>query len=109
MAVKPLDVTDATFDGQVLKSDQPVLVDFWATWCPPCRMLAPAVEEIAGRMTGTLKVCKVDVDENPAIAQTYAIRSVPTLLIFKKGQVVKRLVGVRPREEIEREIQAVLT
>jgi len=109
MAVKPLNVNDATFDGQVLKSDQPVLVDFWATWCPPCRMLAPAVEEIADRMTGTLKVCKVDVDENPAIAQTYAIRSVPTLLVFKKGQVVKRLVGVRPREDIEREIQAVIT
>jgi thioredoxin 1 len=106
MPVKPLNVGDADFDAEVLKSDKPVLVDFWATWCPPCRMVGPIVEDIAASMAETLKVCKVDVDHNPATAQTYAIRAVPTLLLFKKGQVVKRLVGALPKEEIEREIQA---
>jgi thioredoxin 1 len=106
MAVKPLDVTDSTFDSQVLKSDQPVLVDFWATWCPPCRLVGPIVDEIASTMTGIVKVCKVDVDRNPATAQAYAIRAVPSLLLFNKGQVVKRLVGAHPREEIEREVRA---
>jgi len=106
MSVKPLDVNDSTFDSQVLKSADAVLVDFWAPWCPPCKMVGPIVEEIASEMTGTLRVCKVNVDENPATAQTYAIRAVPTLLLFKKGQVVKRLVGALPKAEIEREIRA---
>jgi thioredoxin 1 len=108
MAVKPTEVTDSTFDSQVLKSDLPVLVDFWATWCPPCRIVGPIVDEIASSLAGVVKVCKVDVDQNPATAQTYAIRAVPSLLLFKKGQLVKRLVGAHPREEIEREIQAAI-
>jgi len=106
MSVKPTDVNDSNFDSQVVKSLEPVLVDFWAPWCPPCKMVGPIVEEIASEMAGTVKVCKVNVDENPATAQAYAIRAVPTLLIFKKGQVVKRLVGALPKAEIEREIRA---
>ncbi|HVP57651.1 MAG TPA: thioredoxin domain-containing protein, partial [bacterium] len=73
MPGKPLDITDSTFDAEVLKSDLPVLVDFWASWCPPCRVLAPAVDDLASRMQGTLKVCKVNVDDNPTIAQAYSI------------------------------------
>lgn len=106
MSVKPLEVNDSSFDSQVLRSAEPVLVDFWAPWCPPCKMVGPIVEEIASEMTGTLRVCKVNVDDNPATAQTYAIRAVPTLLLFKNGQIVKRLVGALPKAEIEREIQA---
>jgi thioredoxin 1 len=106
MAAKPLEVTDSNFDSAVVKSDLPVLVDFWATWCPPCRILGPIVDEIAAGLSGVIKVCKLDVDQNPATAQAYAIRNVPTLLLFKKGRVVDRMVGVQPREEIERKIQA---
>lgn len=106
MAAKPTEINDSDFDSQVVKSDLPVLVDFWAPWCPPCRIIGPTVDEIASRMAGTLKVCKVNVDENPVTAQTYAIRAVPTLLLFKKGQAVKRLVGALPKDEIEREIKA---
>ena len=98
MPGKPLDVTDSTFDTEVLKSEQPVLVDFWAPWCPPCRMVGPMVEDLASRMQGRLKVCKVNVDDNPTVAQTYAIRAVPTLLVFKNGALVDRLVGAMPKE-----------
>lgn len=106
MPGKPLDVTDSTFDTEVLKSEQPVLVDFWAPWCPPCRMVGPMVEDLASRMQGRLKVCKVNVDDNPTVAQTYAIRAVPTLLVFKNGQMVKRLVGALPKNDLEREVEA---
>jgi thioredoxin 1 len=106
MAVKPLDVTDSNFDSVVLKSVGPVLVDFWAPWCPPCRIVGPIVEEIAARLEGSLTVCKVNVDDNPAAAQTYAIRAVPTLILFKRGQIAKRLVGALPKADLEREIEA---
>jgi thioredoxin 1 len=108
MSGKPTDVTDSNFDELVVKSDQPVLVDFWAPWCAPCRMVAPALEDIAEKMKGTVSVCKVNVDESPGVAQTYGIRSIPTLMLFKKGQVAFRIVGVRPQAEIEKEIEAAI-
>jgi thioredoxin 1 len=106
MSATPIEATDSNFDREVLQSDQPVLVDFWATWCPPCRMIGPIMEDLAARMQGKLKVCKVNVDENPVTAQAYAIRAVPTLLLFRRGQVARRLVGALPKEDLEREIQA---
>jgi thioredoxin 1 len=108
MSGKPTQVTDVDFDEQVVKSDKPVLVDFWAPWCAPCRMVAPALEAIADRMKDALRVCKVNVDESPGVAQTYGIRSIPTLMLFKQGQVACRMVGVRPQAEIEREIEAAI-
>jgi len=101
-----VEATDSNFDAEVLRSDRPVLVDFWASWCPPCRMIGPVVDDLAARMKGALKVCKINVDENPRTAQTYAVRAVPTLLLFKRGQVARRLVGALPIEDLEREIQA---
>jgi thioredoxin 1 len=106
MGVKPMQVSDSDFESEVVKSEQPVLVDFWAPWCPPCRIVAPVVEELGERMEGRLKVCKVNVDDNPAVTQTYNIRSIPTLILFKDGQAVRRVVGALPREEIEKEIEA---
>ncbi|MGB3238738.1 MAG: thioredoxin [Geitlerinemataceae cyanobacterium] len=90
-------VTDSSFDQDVLKSEMPVLVDFWAPWCGPCRMVAPVVEEIAQQYDGQLKVVKVNTDENPAVASQYGIRSIPTLMIFKGGQRVDMVVGAVPK------------
>ena len=97
---KPLEVTDDTFETEVLGSDLPVLVDFWADWCGPCRMIAPSVKEIADEHEGALKVAKVDVDENPAVPGRYAIVGIPTLMLFKNGEVVERIVGALPKERI---------
>jgi thioredoxin 1 len=108
MSGTPTNVTDADFDEQVVKSDRPVLVDFWAPWCAPCRMVAPALKAIAEKMKDTIKVCKVNVDENPGVAQTYGIRSIPTLMLFKEGQVAHRVVGVLPQAQIERDIEAAI-
>jgi thioredoxin 1 len=108
MGIKPVEVTDSDFDSKVIKSEEPVLVDFWAPWCPPCRIVAPIIEDIGERMMGKLKVCKVNVDEGQAVAQTYGIRAIPTLMLFNKGQVVKRIVGALPKGEIEKEIETVL-
>jgi thioredoxin 1 len=105
---KPVAVTDATFEQEVLQSDLPVLVDFWAAWCGPCRMVAPIVEELAGEYEGKLKVTKLNVDENHNTAQTYGIMSIPTLLIFKDGKPAQRLVGAMPKAEFKRQIDAVL-
>ena len=99
-------ITDGNFDQEVLKSDKPVLVDFWAEWCAPCHMIAPAVEEIAKDYEGKLKVCKLNVDEGRNIASNYGIRGIPTLLIFKDGAVVDTIVGVTPKEEIEMKIKS---
>jgi thioredoxin 1 len=95
-----LEVTEATFENEVVKSGLPVLVDFWAIWCGPCKMIAPIIEEIAGEKTGLLKVCKVDVDKNRGIATKYGIRSIPTLLLFKNGQVVEQIVGAASKPNL---------
>ena len=96
---KPIDVTDETFESEVLKSDKPVLVDFWAPWCGPCRMAAPVLEKIAQEYQGKLKVCKLNVDEARQTAINYGIMSIPTLNIYKNGKVVDQIIGVTPSYE----------
>lgn len=103
-----LDLNDAIFDGEVLKSDIPVLVDFWAPWCGPCRILAPVVEEISSSYTGRIKVGKLNVDENHETTMKYGIRSIPTIIIFKNGQVLEQVIGAVPKTEIERLINKAL-
>ena len=100
----PTVVTDETFNQEVLKSDTPTLVDFWAVWCGPCRMVAPVVDEIAREQAGKLKVMKLDVDENQNTAMTYGVMSIPTLILFKNGQPVERIVGFRPKGDMEKKI-----
>jgi thioredoxin 1 len=94
-------LTAANFEEEVLRSDKPVLVDIWATWCPPCRMLAPTIAQIAKEQEGVVKVGKVDVDEEPELAIRYGISSIPSLKVFKNGQLVKSSVGVIPKASIE--------
>src|ERR1700756_1475165 len=94
-------VSDATFEAEVLKSSSPVVVDFWAEWCGPCRMIAPALEEIAGSMGEKVKIVKLNVDENPNVAQKYGIMSIPTLMIFKNGEMAARQVGAAPKQKLE--------
>jgi thioredoxin 1 len=92
--------TDAGFDADVLKSAEPVVVDFWAEWCGPCRMIAPALEEISGQLGDKVKIVKLNVDENPAIAAKYGIMSIPTLLLFKNGEIADRQVGAAPKQKL---------
>ncbi len=97
-----LEVTDANFDQIVLQSDVPVMIDFWAAWCGPCRALAPIVDEVAKAYEGKIKVAKMDVDKNSATPQRYGVRGIPTLLVFKGGQVREQIVGYVPKEAIEK-------
>lgn len=101
-----LDFKDATFETDVLQSDVPVLVDFWAPWCGPCRMLAPTIDAIADEYEGKVKVGKVNTDENPQISTQHKINSIPTLMIFKGGEMVEQLVGALPKEKITEKLDA---
>ena len=94
-------VSDADFEAQVLKATEPVVVDFWAEWCGPCKMIAPALEEIAGSLNGKVKIVKLNVDESPATAQKYGIMSIPTLMLFKNGELASRQVGAAPKQKLE--------
>lgn len=103
---KPLELTDSNFSDEVENSDKPVLVDFWAEWCGPCRMVGPVVEELAGEYEGKAKIGKVNVDNNPEVSVKYGIRSIPALLIFKNGEVVDQIIGAVPKNQIKKQLDA---
>lgn len=104
----PVDVTDKTFRDEILSFSGPVLMDCWAPWCGPCRMVAPVLNQLAADYAGRIKIAKLNVDENPITASQYAIQSIPTMLLFKNGQQVNKLVGALPKEEIERHLISLL-
>ena len=100
-----VEATDANFETEVLQSDRPVLVDFWADWCVPCHMVSPIVEEIGQDRSGELKVAKLNVDDNPAMSRRYGVMSIPTLILFKGGEEKARVIGAKPKDAILREIE----
>lgn len=102
---KPFEVTDKTFESDVLQAEKPTLVDFWAEWCGPCKMVGPIVEEIAAEYDGKMRVAKMNVDENGNTPGNYGIRGIPTLILFKNGEEAARLVGFRPKEAMVRELE----
>jgi thioredoxin 1 len=105
---KPKDVTDNNWETDVLKAEKPVLVDFWAPWCGPCRMVAPIVEELADEYAGKVEFRKLNTDDNPNTAMKYGIRSIPTLLVFKAGQPVGQIIGFRPKSDLKKRLDSVL-
>ena len=106
MAGLVTEFTDANFQTEVLNSSEPVLVDFWAPWCGPCRMIAPMIQELAGEYVGSVKVGKINIDESPSAATSYGVSSIPTLMIFKGGEVVDRFVGVQPKNRLQQAMDA---
>ena len=104
---KAQEITDANFQSEVLDSDKPVLVDFWAAWCGPCRAVSPTIEQLAEEYDGEVKVAKLNIDENPQAPSSFSIHSIPAVLLFKGGEVVDRLVGVRPKEQYDEAIRTV--
>jgi len=102
-------VTDSTFDEVVLKSANPVLVDFWATWCRPCQMIAPILEELTQEYSGKLTIAKLDVDQNQQTAQKFRVMSIPTMIIFKEGKPVANIVGFKPKDKLKQELDAALS
>jgi len=106
---KPAEVTDAEWDQEVLKNQLPVLVDFWAPWCGPCRMVAPIVEELTDEYSGKVIFYKINTDDNVQTASKYGIRSIPTLLVFKDGQIVDQLIGFRPKSDLKRSLEKALS
>jgi thioredoxin len=108
MAGTIAEVTDNTFQAEVIESDVPVLVDFWAPWCGPCRMVAPVLEEIASEKGATLKIVKLNTDENQQTAMAYEVLSIPTLILFKNGQIAKKVVGAYPKRKLEAELEPAL-
>jgi thioredoxin 1 len=102
------EVSESDFQSEVLQATEPVLVDFWAPWCGPCRMIAPLVEELATENAGSLKVAKVNIDDSPTIATKYGVSSIPTLMVFKDGEVVERFVGIQPKNRLQTAIDEAL-
>ncbi|MDV6010986.1 thioredoxin [Haloechinothrix sp. LS1_15] len=108
MADSPVNVTDTSFKDDVLASDKPVLVDFWATWCGPCKTIAPVLEEIASEHSDKLTIAKLDIDQNPGTARDYQVMSVPTLILFQDGEPVKQIVGAKPKAALLSELSDVI-
>ena len=106
--MKPVEITDENFEAEVIKSDKPVLIDFWAVWCGPCKLIAPIVEELAGEYEGKVKIGKLDVDSNQQTSIKFGVRSIPTLLLFKGGNLKDTIIGAVPKSKIVEKLNAVL-